>query len=424
MEEYRCDGCNEKYYRYQTASGYRVCVIPKKGYSKTYALFGTRYGSMDTECRPLDGSEPFAIPDGTAHFMEHKLFEGETEDAFVRYSRTGADANAFTTFDRTVYLFSCTGNFEASFDILLDFVTHPYFTEQTVAKEQGIIGQEIKMYDDSPDWGVVINLLQALFVNNPVRIDTAGTVESIAQITPKILYQCYNTFYNPENMIIVVCGDVDPASVFRQCEKSLKARPHRELARVLPTEPEEVGQARVVRKMSVSKPQFLIGYKEVTPRTGLAGVRTGILTDVLLEALFGKSSEFYEELYEKGLIGNDFQIGYDCGIGYGVSMIGGESDDPDAVLRAVKETVQRAARAGVDEKSFTRARRKHYAAMLKRLNDVEDTALMMMDFDLFGVEFADVLKIFDEITPEDCQKRLQEDFAECRCALSIIEPIG
>ena len=202
------------------ASGLKIMVYPKPGYRSAYAVFGTRYGSVNTRFK-ADG-ELVSVPDGIAHFLEHKMFESEEGDAFAKYAKTGASANAFTSFDQTCYLFSCTENFEKSFEILLDLVQSPYFTEQTVQKEQGIIGQEIRMYDDSPDWRVMVNLLNALYHNHPVKIDIAGTVESIAEITAEKLYQCYRAYYNLHNMVLCVAGNVDPGEVVKIADRKLK----------------------------------------------------------------------------------------------------------------------------------------------------------------------------------------------------------
>lgn len=406
---------------YRTRAGYRLSVIPKPGFAKIYAMFGTRYGSMDTVCHTA-GRPSFSVPDGTAHFMEHKLFEGETEDAFTRYAKTGANANAYTTFDKTVYLFSCTERFEESFAILLDFVTHPYFTEQTVAKEQGIIGQEIKMYEDDPQWRVVLNLLQALFVNNPVRIDTAGTVETIATITPEILYGCYEAFYNPENMEIVVCGDVDPDRVFAQCDAALPEKKAGKPERSMPDEPDGVAKARVEQRLSVAMPQFLIGFKEPFPKEGIDAVRQEVESDLILELLFGSSSPFYRELYEAGLINADFSAGYDQGYRYGLSLIGGESRDPDAVVRRVAETLKTARENGLDAEAFSRVRRKNYGDVMRSFNQVENVAQRVLDLHMLGATLPDLLQTLKTVSLEDCENRLREHFTEAHMALSIVIP--
>ena len=221
IQEIKSKRTLDKYYKINHDSGLTIYLFPKKDYNSKYAIFGTKYGSVNNAFS-LDNGEVTAVPDGIAHYLEHKLFESEDGDAFTRYAKTGANANAYTSFDKTCYLFSCTENFDESFEILLDFVQSPYFTEETVAKEQGIIGQEIRMYDDSPEWCVMFNMLENMYHNHPVKIDIAGTVESIAKITPDYLYQCYNTFYNLNNMVLCVAGDLTVEDVLKTADKMLK----------------------------------------------------------------------------------------------------------------------------------------------------------------------------------------------------------
>ena len=209
IKEIKSDRVGDKYYEVEHSSGLKIFIYPKENNNSTYAVFGTKYGSVDVNFKTSDEKETNTVPAGIAHYLEHKLFESEDGDAFTRYAKTGASANAYTSFDKTCYLFSCTENVYESLEILLDFVQTPYFTEQTVQKEQGIIGQEIRMYDDDPQWRVMFNLLRAMYHNHPVRVDIAGTVESIAEITPELLYKCYHTFYNLNNMVLCVAGNVD-----------------------------------------------------------------------------------------------------------------------------------------------------------------------------------------------------------------------
>ncbi len=240
MKEMKSVELGEKYYEIDHKSGLKIFVMPKENYSSTYAVFGTRYGSIDTKFKRSDSDCWTTVPEGIAHFLEHKLFESEDLDAFTRYAKTGASANAYTSFDKTCYLFQCSDNFEASLEILLDFVTHPYFTKETVEKEQGIIGQEITMYYDVAGWMSTFNLLKLLYHNHPVRIDIAGTVESIAQITDKLLYDCYNTFYNLHNMCLAVVGNVDPEQVLSVCDRMLETAQPLEIERSFEDEPREI----------------------------------------------------------------------------------------------------------------------------------------------------------------------------------------
>ena len=248
IKEVRNELLNEKYYDIDHPSGLKILVMPKENYSSTYAIFATKYGSIDTMIQMSDGSFK-EIPEGTAHFLEHKLFESEDLDAFERFAKTGASANAYTSFERTGYLFSCSANFKKNLEILLDFVQNPYFTQATVEKEQGIIGQEIDMYKDAPDWEVMFNCLRTMYHNLPVRIDIAGTQESIAQITAKTLYGCYDNFYNLHNMVLAVAGNADVDEIVEVADKVLKPVEGKMAQRKVIDEPEEVIDSYIEEKL-------------------------------------------------------------------------------------------------------------------------------------------------------------------------------
>lgn len=308
-------------------SGLRVYIVPKSGFSKYYAIYGTEYGSIDTKLNFPDTNEVINLPDGIAHFLEHKLFEEEDGgNAFDRFALTGANSNAFTSFDITAYLFSCTDSFYENLDILMDFVNHPYFTDENVAKEQGIIGQEIKMYDDDPSWRLFFNMLQAMYHNNPVKTDIAGTVESIAKITPDILFKCCDAFYNPSNMFLVMVGDIDADKAIEIVDKYVSAdRDRGRIQREKIDEPKSVVKSEISQKMSVSKPQFMIGFKEQeTDIEGSELLKKQIETNVILNILFGVSSKFFNELYEEGLIDGSFGFEAELEKKYGFSSVNGE----------------------------------------------------------------------------------------------------
>ncbi len=252
----------EFYYEIDHPSGLKILVYPKEKYTSTYAMFGTHYGSIDTDFRLSGETEFTSVPEGIAHFLEHKLFESEDLDAFERYAKTGASANAYTSFDKTCYLFSCTDNFTDSLEILLDFVTHPYFTEATVQKEQGIIGQEIQMCRDEAGWESLFLLLRAMYRNCPVRIDIAGTVESISHITADLLYKCYNTFYNLSNMVLCVAGNVTPEAVLEVADRILKPATPVNIERKFHEEPRAVKEEYAEETLAVASPIFSLGFKE------------------------------------------------------------------------------------------------------------------------------------------------------------------
>ena len=260
---------SEEYLQINHPSGLTMLLYPMEGFSTAFAMFSTKYGSIDTCFKTQKDSDFVTVPAGIAHYLEHKMFESEDGDAFERYAQTGASANAFTSFDKTSYLFACSDRFEESLEILLDSVTHPYFTKETVEKEQGIISQEIKMYEDDPGWRVMFNLLQSMYHNNTVKIDIAGTVESIAQIDAELLYRCYHTFYNLHNMVLTVAGNFDPQQVLKVADRILKPAEPISIEKKTEDEPREVERKRFVQYLPVATPMFYIGFK--APNAGEKG---------------------------------------------------------------------------------------------------------------------------------------------------------
>ena len=326
FEKIQSKSLGEVLYRGVHKSGLKIYVLQKNGFSKSYASFAARVGSVDSEFTVPGESEKTKVPDGIAHFLEHKLFEQpDGSNVFEKYSKTGAWANAFTGFNTTAYIFSATGGFYENLEILLDFVSKPYFTDENVAKEQGIIGQEIRMYDDDPNWRVFFNLLSAMYVSHPVKKDIAGTVESISRINKDILYKCYNTFYNPSNMILFACGDVDCKRVEQLADKYVTASPIGEINRHYPEEPPRINQSVSEQRLSVALPIFLLGFKdsELKQRGGDM-LRKQITTEVLLEMLAGKSSPLYNTLYEKGLINDSFELDFSSETDYAHTVMGGK----------------------------------------------------------------------------------------------------
>lgn len=421
IKEIKNDALEEKYYEIDHQSGLKILILPKEGYSTSYAMFGTKYGSIDTRFRRSDESEFTTVPEGIAHFLEHKLFESEELDAFERYAKTGASANAYTSFERTCYLFACSGNFKASLEILLDFVQNPYFTPQTVEKEQGIIGQEIRMYQDVPDWQVMFNVLRAMYENNPVRIDIAGTVESIAEITDELLYRCYNTFYNLHNMVLAIAGNVTVEDVLEVADKYLKPAEPLEIERNFPQESPEVCTDYIEEKLSVATPVFMLGFKESyeTPERTL---KEQLETAVLLEIIAGNTSPLYRTLFEKELINTRFGSEYFCGYGFASVLFSGESKDPKAVAEAVKDEIKRVKIDGIDEKAFERVRRKLYGQCVMQYNDVEDLANALVTSHFMGYGLFDEVDILKNMTCEDVMKRLESQLDEKYSTLSVVLP--
>ena len=409
----------EHYTEINHDSGLKILVLEKPDYTGAFAVFGANYGSVDT-CFRLQGAETYTkVPEGIAHYLEHKLFESEELDAFERFAKTGASANAFTSFDRTCYLFQCSDRFEENLEILLDFVKSPYFTAQTVQKEQGIIGQEIRMYQDAPDWQVLFNLLRALYHKNPVRIDIAGTIESIAEITADLLYDCYRTFYNHSNMVLAVAGGVTVEQVVRVADKVLKKEEPVSFEQVYEDEPAEVKEAYIEQTLSVDIPKFAFGFKQPgTPpiRTAKECVCTGIALDIIA----GKVSPLYHELLSKGLINTSFGYEYFCGRGFAVPMFSGESTDARAVQKAILEKIKELQDNGITDEDFEVSRKRLYGLELRGFNDVDDMANDLVDCYFRDETLYDTLEIYQTITKADVEATLQTGFDETKCSLSVI----
>lgn len=411
---------HEKYYEIDHKSGLKIFVMPKEHYSSAYAVIGTRYGSIDTKFKRSDRSDFVTVPEGIAHFLEHKLFESEELDAFTRYAETGASANAYTSFDKTCYLFQCTDRFEDSLRILLDFVTHPYFTKETVEKEQGIIGQEITMYYDVPGWMSTFNLLKCLYKNHPVRIDIAGTVDSISHITDKLLYDCYDTFYNLNNMALAVVGNVDVDSVLAVCDEVLKKSADVKIERAFEQEPREIVKSYEEYHLSVGMPVFSFGYKEEC-KTPMRTVKELIEMNVLLEVLAGETSPLYTSLFEKGLINSSFSKEYFVGNGYEAVIFDGESNNADEVAQEIKAEVENLRTNGFSDERFEAARRSLYGKEIMSYNDIDDVANSMIASCFGGFGVFDALEIYKSVQKSDIEKLLAEKLNEQYSALSIVK---
>jgi len=403
--------------RIEHPSGLTIYVYPKAGFRSSYAIFGTRYGSIDTSF--VKNGETVEVPEGIAHYLEHKLFENEDCDAFARYAKTGASANAFTSFDVTAYLFGCSDNLKDSLEILLDFVQKPYFTEQTVQKEQGIIGQEIRMCDDSPDRRVLFNLLRAMYKQHPVRVDIAGTVESISHITPELLYDCYHTFYNLRNMVLCVVGDVTTANVLEVADRVLIPAKEQTLEMARIDEPEEVFERYIEEAMPVAAPLFYIGYKCPVNDIYLP-TKTMAACEMIVEMLCGLSSPLYADLMAKGLINDSFGGEFFEGRSFALMMIGGESSDPKAVHEALSKEIARLAENGVDSARFESLRASFYGRMLRRFNNVEYAATGIMDDHFHEREPFAYIDAIKELTAEDLNVILREWMTPERTTLSVI----
>ena len=420
IKEIKNDLLKDSYFEIDHQSGFKIFVYPKENYSSSYAVFGTKYGSIDT-CFKVEGNEKFTeVPEGIAHFLEHKLFESEELDAFARYAKTGASANAYTSFDKTCYLFSCTGNFEDSLEILLDFVSNPYFTEQTVQKEQGIIGQEIRMYEDEPGWESLFVLLRAMYHEHPVRIDIAGTVDSISHITADLLYECYNTFYNPANMALAVAGNVTVEQVLKIADKMLKPKKSKKIERKFCKEPGAVVEKFAMKNLSVAMPIFAIGFKEDI-KTPLRTLKESMESNILLDIIAGPTSSLYEEMLNDNLINTTFDTEYFEGYGYSAHIFNGESADYEKVRERINQEITKFMETGVDEESFQRIKKKHYGSLIMDFDSIDSISNSLIGAYFNGEGLFDQLKLLESITIEDVNRRLRDAFNIENSSMSVIK---
>ncbi len=420
IKEIKNELLNDSYYEIDHSSGYKIFVYPKENYSSSYAIFGTKYGSIDT-CFKVEGQEKFTeIPEGIAHFLEHKLFESEELDAFARYAKTGASANAYTSFDKTCYLFSCTDNFEDSLEILFDFVQNPYFTEQTVQKQQGIIGQEIRMYEDEPGWESLFVLLRAMYHKHPVRIDIAGTVQSISEITADLLYECYNTFYNPANMALAVAGNVTVPQVLKVADKMLKPKESRKIERKFQEEPAEVVEKTAVKNLSVSMPIFAIGFKEEI-KTPSRTLKESVESNLLLDIIAGKTSSLYEKLLGEGLINTTFDTEYFEGYGYSAHIFSGESHEYEKVREYINEELARVIKDGVNKEDFDRIKKKHYGNFIMNFNDIDSISNSLIGSYFNDEGLFEQLSVLESVTLEDVNNRLRSAINIENSSMSVIK---
>lgn len=407
----------ETLYHEKMSNGLDVYVLPKKGFNKTYAVFTTKYGSIDNRFVPLGKNEMVHVPDGIAHFLEHKLFEKADGDVFQDFSKQGASANAFTSFTRTAYLFSSTSNVERNLETLIDFVQDPYFTEKTVEKEKGIIGQEINMYDDNPDWRLYFGVIENMYKEHPVRIDIAGTVESISHITKDLLYECYETFYHPSNMLLFIVGPVDPEAIISQVRENQGKKPYTdqpEIKREEVKEQEAVFRKEKEIKMNVQGPKCLVGLKSKNPfKLGKELLKHELSMNLLLEALFGKSSAQYESLYEKGYIDETFSFDFTAEYGFGFAAIGGDTPEPDQLAEDISSMLLRAGELITAEK-IELARKKKIGTFLKALNSPEYIANQFTRYAFLDMSLFDVVTVLEQITLEDVQNVIQEEIAADR----------
>ncbi|WP_349410560.1 EF-P 5-aminopentanol modification-associated protein YfmH [Pseudalkalibacillus sp. SCS-8] len=426
MEQVHFDLLKETLYSETLDNGLQVYILPKQGFNKTYATFTTKYGSIHNHFTPLGADEPIKVPDGIAHFLEHKLFEKEDGDVFQDFSKQGASANAFTSFTRTAYLFSSTSNVEKNLQTLIDFVQEPYFTEETVEKEKGIIEQEIEMYDDNADWRVYFGTIENMFHHHPVKIDIAGTAKSIAKITKDDLYTCYETFYHPSNMLLFIVGNVEPEEIMtfvRENQAQKEFAPPEKIERFFEDEPQEAAKKKSVIKMTVQTPKCMIGFKQAnTGRFGDERLKYELGMNLLLDYLFGQSSDNYEELYSEGLIDQSFSFDYTEEDDFGFSLIGGDTSDPDRLTQRIMEMIEAVKSKGIDGATIDRLKKKKIGSFLRSMNSPEYIANQFTRFQFGEMNLFKVGEMYDQISKEDLETILKDHFTEKSSTSCQIRP--
>ncbi len=427
MEQQRFEQLDETVYQTQLPNGLTVCFLPKPEFNKTYATFTTNYGSIDNKFKLENQSEWSQVPDGIAHFLEHKMFEKPGGgDVFQEFSANGAQTNAFTSFTRTAYLFSSTSNVEQNLEILMDFVQTPGFTDETVEKEKGIIGQEIRMYNDNADWRVFFGLIESMFGVHPVRVDIAGTIESIADITTETLMKCYETFYHPSNMLLFVVGPIEPEALLKniesnQTQKGYEVQPP--IERAYPEEAKVVAKVNTVLKMAVNTSKCMVGFKEGTRhRAGKELLKHEVSVSLLLELMFGKSTSTYQDLMNEGLIDDSFSFDYTEEREFGFSAIGGNTKDPDAFRDRIYGVIEDFKKATIDPEAFERARKKQIGSVLKSMNSVEFIANQFTRYWFNGMNLFDSVPVLEALTEADLQTVLQDHFVKEAFACCQVVP--
>lgn len=426
IKTYENKKIREKLYYKEMKSGLKVYFIPKEGYTKQYAIFATDYGSIDNIFMPIGEKDTIEVPEGIAHFLEHKLFEEPEENIFDKFSKLGANVNAYTNFTQTAYLFSSTENFYENLALLVEFVQHPYFTDENVEKEKGIIAQEINMYKDNPNWRVFFNCLKGMYKEHPVKIDIAGTIESIQSINKELLFKCYNTFYNPTNMVIFIVGDLSFDEILKVIAQSERKdyKTVEKILRVFPEESVEVNESLIEESMLTSAPLFNIGFKDTDCElTGKERVKKDFITNFILDMLFGSSSKFYNTLYEEGLVDSSFGAYYTGKKSYGHSLITGESKEPKEVYNRIMSLFEKEVNSILLEEDFNRIKKKSIGEFLMGLNSVEFIANSFISLYFEDILLIDYLDLLESIEYKDIIERYKNHFTKENVVLSIINPL-
>lgn len=409
---------NEKMYKYILDNGMKVLIIPKENTNKKYVIWGTKFGSIDNHFIEPVNKREVKVPDGVAHYLEHKMFEQKSGvDSLYTLMALGLDANAYTTNDHTAYLFSGCENFYKGLDELMDYVQNPYFTDQNVEKERGIIGQEIGMYDDDPFWKLYLNTMKCLYKNNPITLDIAGTVESISKITKEILYDCYTTFYHPSNMTMCISGNFNPDELIEEVKKRLI--PHEKVGKIIRIYPEyenDINEKRKEATMKINMPMFMIGYRDFAKDEDK--IKKDVAQKIIYNSILGKCSKIYNEMYEKGLLFHEIDFEYEFSDEYAHTMLSGETKNIDEVYEIITNALEN---NEISKEDFERSKKRLYGEYVGSFEDVEDVGRMVLADSMKGINSFDYITEINNITLEECKKIQKQIFKKEKAVLSIVK---
>lgn len=409
---------NEKMYKYILDNGMKVLIIPKENTNKKYVIWGTKFGSIDNHFIEPVNKREVKVPDGVAHYLEHKMFEQKSGvDSLYTLMALGLDANAYTTNDHTAYLFSGCENFYKGLDELMDYVQNPYFTDQNVEKERGIIGQEIGMYDDDPFWKLYLNTMKCLYKNNPITLDIAGTVESISKITKEILYDCYTTFYHPSNMTMCISGNFNPDELIEEVKKRLI--PHEKVGKIIRIYPEyenDINEKRKEATMKINMPMFMIGYRDFAKDEDK--IKKDVAQKIIYNSILGKCSKVYNEMYEKGLLFHEIDFEYEFSDEYAHTMLSGETKNIDEVYEIITNALEN---IEISKEDFERSKKRLYGEYVGSFEDVEDVGRMVLADSMKGINSFGYITEINNITLEECKKIQKQIFKKEKAVLSIVK---
>ena len=423
MKKFEYPELGEILYKEQLSNGLTVCVVPRPGFSRKLAYFVTDFGSIHTDFM-LKGRE-IHVPAGIAHFLEHKMFDlPGKRDVSAELAALGAGTNAFTSYDMTAYYITCTEDFEAALRLLIEFVSTPYFTEESVQKEMGIIDQEIGMNEDNPDSRLFEATMQSMYREHPIRVPILGTSETIRQITPEMLHDCHRAFYTPGNMMLCIVGDVDPDRVAEIALEMLgsEKRPVGEKLRPWQEDMTLVSGGEAM-EMEVAMPMFNIAFKAEPTGRGEAAIRQEIVADLAAEALFGESSQLYLKLYEDGLIDSSFGGGFETIDGMAMLLCSGDSENADAVREAIVKRATELVQQGIDEADFLRMKRSAFGRRIRDLDSFDSTCFRVCAYHLSDFDYFEFPRIYRSIEEAEIRDFLRRVVRKNRCVRGVVNPL-